>query len=303
MIYYVPIAFILAILGTFLPNPIFIYNLVKKRIKGLTVVFWLKQLIAFIVVFIFSIIFLYIVKRDAIIISTLLISTWISGMVQLFIIISIDEIYILDINGSCDYDETDNLAKSQFVLLLILFIIPILLECSKTIYNYNNTSEAFSSLYSIEEIPNIEDSTNFNNIKLVDGAIPEAPMYRNNTWIYPVIVKSKTVPSPGYIISSTDYDVTFVNSPMNYSPYLTGKNNIYYYCRRILPTKVFFGEAFFEVNPVNGEIYFAQFFGNYKNIIRGGREIQGCIVVNATNGNYKIYKTNSIPEWITGYSF
>lgn len=317
MIYYLPISLILAIFGTFLINPIFVYNLIKKRIWNLTFVFWLKQLLAFIAVFALSTLFLYYVKTDAIKVSTLFVTLWIPAISQILLCNNVTDIFIHkeddeenkdqdddDDENEEDYDENYNSFINYYaVISVVLLVIPILIGCYQFIYNYNHSIESFSLVEGIEKIPNLEEAYLLDHIDLVEGSTISTPIYRNGSWIYPVINNDNKVSSSGYIVlKSGEYDITFVNSSMIYSPYTHNKNNITLYCRRILPTKVLFGEAVFEINPKDGNIYFAQFYGDYENCMRVGRRIEGCILVNASNGSYKVYNKSSIPDWVTGYS-
>ena len=142
MIYYLPISLILAIFGTFLINPIFVYNLIKKRIWNLTFVFWLKQLLAFIAVFALSTLFLYYVKTDAIKVSTLFVTLWIPAISQILLCNNVTDIFIHkeddeenkdqdddDDENEEDYDENYNSFINYYaVISVVLLVIPILFD-------------------------------------------------------------------------------------------------------------------------------------------------------------------------------
>ena len=71
---------------------------------------------------------------------------------------------------------------------------------------------------------------------------------------------------------------------------------------RYVPSAVFFGNVSFQIEPETGDIYFAQFYGDYA-CLRAGRKVEGVILVNASTGKCETHLLNDIPNWVTGVSF
>lgn len=331
MIHYIWICFILAILGTLAVNPVFYFQIFKKRkeyredleeyqLKEKKDVYArepqksdytifddspirliIVQIILFALLFGLSALVLYFDGAVVVRFSTLLAYLWIPGIAQFATctIIAISD----DVGYSC-FNFAEGIFYGALCFTCIFIVISSGIGIHKGVYNYLHPYNNFTIMSEvIKDCPKIDNSVILKEANIADGSQLKDPIYRNDNWIYPVVNYSDHVSSSGYIIVDKDVDlVEFIYRDMNYSPYLKTQNNVVIYLRRLYPDLVFFGEPSFQVNPDGGDIYFCQFYGDYA-CFRAGRNLKGILLVNATTGEYQSYSMGSIPSWVTGISF
>lgn len=326
MIHYLPICFILAILGTLLANPVFYWELFKKRknykkalkefeedekagkraypvrkadysiFDDSPIMLIIGQLVLFAVTFLFSSFILYFQTATTVRVSTILAYLWIPAFSQFA------NWYIID--GSWDSCLSNNISKTFGIISLVLFICSCCVGIHKGVYNYLFPYDDITFMEeNYEEYPTVDEITLLEKADLASGSSLGVPIYRNNSWIYPVENNSSHVDSSGYLVVDLSKDsFIFVEKDISYSPWISSTNNTNLIARRALPSAVFFGSCTFQVEPETGDVYFCKFYGDY-DCFRAGREVEGAMLINATTGEHKCYPMDSIPEWVTGISF
>lgn len=333
MIHYLPICFILALLGTLLVNPALYCSIFKKRkeykealtqakknkqeekkyihnvrksdysifcAKGLTTSLILGQFFAFFVTFAFSIFVLYFYGTIAVKWSTILAYLWIPAIVQF-----LSFFFVWDDNKSCFKSSIENsIAILSFILTVIFLVIPIAIGIHKGAYNYLYPYDDITFMEeNYEGTPVVDVTELLEKANLADGSSLKEPIYRNGNWIYPVANDNSHVTSSGYfVVNSTGENITFVKKDIVYSPWITSRNSINLTVRRKLPSAVLFGDSTFQIEPETGDIYFCTFYGDYA-FFRAGRIVNGAIMINATTGEYTCYSLDELPDWISGISF
>ncbi len=330
MIHYVPICIILAILGTLLVNPTMYYHFFSRRInykKKLAeyeekkakdhwlsapernifcdspILLIIGQTIAFICIFAFCLYGFYSGVPMAVKYSAILAYLWIPGVSQFFNWIS----YIVtDGYSSIDGYISDSIYKACLILAGIFIAISIGVGIHNGVYNYLHTYDDITFMEeNHEEYPTVDETTLLQTANLTAGSTVYSPIYRNGSWIYPVVNNDSNVASSGYFVYSAEKNISFVPKDISYSPWLSTANNVQRVLRRHYPSAVFWGDVSFQIEPETGDIYFAQFYGDYA-CFRAGRKVEGVILVNASNGKCIQYHITHIPDWInwiTGVSF
>lgn len=329
MIHYVPICFILAILGTLLVNPVFYYQLFtkpkeyRKALKEYEdaikegkcpcpikksdycvfdispIKLIIGQLILFILVFLFSSLVLYFGGAVVVRWSTILAYLWIPAISQI-----INWVILSVINTSFAYVIKDSIVNTLLILCVIFIIIPTIIGIHKGVYNYLYPYEHITFMSKeYAEYPTVDEVSLLDKANLAAGSSLKEPIYRNGNWIYPVVNDSSHVTSSGYlVVDSTGKNIHFVAKEIKYSPWIISTNNTDLVARRALPSAVLFGNSSFQIEPVTGDIYFCKFYGDYA-FFRAGRKVEGAILVNSTTGEYTCYPMSKIPDWVTGISF
>ena len=326
MIHYVPICFILAILGTLLANPVFYLELFKKRKKylkalenfeknekagkhvspvrksdysifdGSPEVLIIGQTVVFVSTFLFSVFLLYFATATTVRASTILAYLWIPAFSQFA-----NWFFTADSYYSC---LSRNISKTFGIIALVLFICSCCVGIHKGVYNYLFPYDDITIMEEkYEECPTVDEITLLEKANLADGSSLRAPIYRNNSWIYPVENNNSHVDSSGYLVVDLPNDsFIFVEKDISYSPWATSTNNTDLIARRTMPSAVFFGSCTFQIEPETGDVYFCKFYGDYASF-RAGREVEGAMLINATTGKHECYPLDSIPNWVTGISF
>lgn len=329
MIHYVPICIILAILGTLLVNPTMYYHFFSRRlnykkklaeyekeiaehpnnyiIKPERSIFdafpiWLivGQIVAFIASFGFCLWGFYSGTPMAIKYSAILSYMWVPGLCQLINFI----IYVMT-DGDTSFDGyiSNSIYWTCLILAGIFIVVSIGVGIHIGVYNYQHTYDDITFMEeNYEEYPTVDETTLLQTSNLAAGSELYSPIYRNGNWIYPV-VNSSNVASSGYlVVDSAEENISFVPKDISYSPWLSTANGVQRVARRYAPSAVFFGNVSFQIEPETGDIYFAQFYGDYA-CFRAGRKVEGVILVNASTGECVQYLMKDIPDWVTGVSF
>lgn len=185
---------------------------------------------------------------------------------------------------------------------IVMFVIFIALLIHGGVYNFithvnANTflTEAKVPVISTDVINTLEKEV------LIQGYTIREPINRNGKVIYPLSRSdSDNVSIVGYVELGTDGTPIIVLKDLHYTPYQSGSQNIKYVARDYLPTKQFFGTWSFQLSP-EGDVYFAQMYGKFASL-RGGRIIEGLLLINATTGECSTYQLNEVPNWINGIS-
>lgn len=333
MIHYVPICFILALLGTLLVNPALYYSIFKKRkeykealtqaeknkqeekkyihnvrrsdysifgAKGLTTSLISGQFFTFFITFAFSIFVLYFYGTIAVKWSTILAYLWIPAIVQFLSLL-----FVWDDNKSCFKSSIENsIAILSFILTVIFLVIPIAIGIHKGAYNYLYPYDDITFMEeNYEGTPVVDVTSLLEKANLADGSSLKEPIYRNGNWIYPVSNNSAHVTSSGYLVLDyTGDNITFVKKDIVYSPWTASTNNTGLVARRNLPSAVLFGSSTFQIEPETGDVYFCSFYGNYE-CFRAGRKVEGAMLINATTGECTCYSLDELPDWVSGISF
>ena len=331
MLHYLPICFILAILGTLLVNPALYYSPIyirKKNKQALkekeennkagiyfgektnyTVFFpgnhsltglIVGQIVSFVLLF-FATSLLYFVGPVVLKPSTVLAYLWFPGIVHIFRYLGYNNSFI-DSSFSSEVEEI--IVKASLVLGILFFAIPIAIGCHKGIYNYLYPYTDITFMEEdYQEYPSVDETTLLKEANLAAGSSLKDPVYRNGNWIYPVVNNSSHVESSGYlVVDATTRNISFVPKDIVYSPWVNSRNDVLLLARRLLPSKVFWGFTTFRIDPETEDIYFCIFYGDYA-CFRAGREVEGAILINATTGAYERYPMDEIPAWVTGISF
>lgn len=329
MIHYLPICFILAILGTLLVNPAFYYSRIfirKKNEKALKekkeaeesgkysyvktdytmfyqgnvlpISLLIGQIVTFVLIFLATM-FLYWEGAVVVRFSTILAYLWVPAIAHLIMFL-----ICLCENSSFCGDIEEIIQISSLVIFILFFAISIAIGCHKGIYNYLYPYTDITFMEeNYQEYPGVDETTLLKEADLVAGSSLKEPIYRNGNWIYPVVNNSSHVESSGYlVVDATTQNISFVPKDIVYSPWINSRNNVLLLARRLMPSKVFWGYITFQIDPETGDIYFCIFYGDYA-CFRAGREVEGAILINATSGAYKTYPMDEIPDWVTGISF
>lgn len=136
---------------------------------------------------------------------------------------------------------------------------------------------------------------------LIQGYTLGNPINRDGKVIYPLSRSdSDNVSIAGYVELGTNGTPIIVLKDLHYTPYQRGSQNIRYVARDYLPTKQFFGTWSFQLSP-EGDVYFAEMYGKFASL-RGGRIIEGLLLINATTGECSNYPLSEVPNWINGIS-
>lgn len=322
MIYYLPICFILALLGTLLVNIKLYQQLYLKRkayktalneagskkaiyrsdyrvLNRSLVALIVEQALSFIVCFLASFLLLFILGGVTIRVSTIFAYLWIPAIAQ-YVNCEI-------LSGKVSYfecDVEDSITTFIGFILIIFVAIPILIGCHKGIYNFLYPYDSITFMEeNYKDIPSIDEAALLEKADLSSGSSLEDPIYRNGNWIYPVRNDSSHVASSGYlIVDSTGANISFVPKDIVYSPWTISLTNAEIVTRTKLPSVVFFGDTTFQINPEDGDVYFCRFYGDYA-CFRAGRQVEGVILINATSGECETHPIKEIPDWITGVSF
>lgn len=329
MIHYVPICIILALLGTLLVNPTMYYHFFSRRLnykkklaeyekeraenaycrldKPEISIFdefpiWLivGQTIVFLAIFGFCLWGFYAGTPMAVKYSAILAYMWIPGISQFFNSI----IYAMtDRDSSFDYSISDSIYWTSLILAGIFVVVSIGVGIHIGVYNYQHTYDDITFMEeNYEEYPTVDETTLLQTANLAAGSELYSPIYRNGNWIYPV-VNSSNVASSGYlVVDSAEENISFVPRDISYSPWLSTANGVQRVARRYASSAVFFGDVSFQIEPETGDIYFAQFYGDYA-CFRAGRKVEGVFLINASTGECIQYLMNDIPDWVTGVSF
>lgn len=324
MILYLPICFILAILGTLLANPAFYYHLFqnRKRYKlalknsktirksdysifydgEISIALVIGQCISFVVFFAISAFILC--SMISLRFSTILAYLWIPAFAQLLNLLFWTNHGSVETSFECINNTEDNILRATIILTIIFFIIPIAIGVHKGVYNYLNPYDNITFLEEAYcEYPSVDETKLLEVANIADGSSLEDPIYRNGSWIYPVKNSNSHVSSSGYlIVDSAGKNFTFVAKDIIYSPWSSSKTDIGIVLRKLMPSAVFFGNTTFQVEPGTGDVYFCKFYGDYA-CFRAGRDVKGLILINATTGECQIHPISKIPSWITGISF
>lgn len=331
MIHYVPICFILALLGTLVANPALYYCIFQKRKEykqaleqaekdkqdnkypsdvrksyysifsrekfSFSLVFF--QSLAFLGTFVFCIWALYLEGAVSARWSTILAYLWIPAIIQF-----ISFIVWIENNSSFTYDTESSLADLSLILSIIFIVIPIAIGIHKGVYNYLYPYDNITIMEENYDVtPTVDVTTLLEKANLADGSSLKDPIYRNGNWIYPVSNNTSHVTSSGYlVVDSTGDNITFVQKDIEYSPWIVSTNNINLVARRNLPSAVLFGTATFQIEPQTGDVYFCEFYGDYA-FFRAGRKVEGAMLINAKTGECTCYPINALPNWISGISF
>lgn len=329
MIHYLPICFILAILGTLLVNPAFYYSPIfirKKNEQALkekeetekagkyfcgrtnhTVFYYgnvlpislvVGQFVTFVLIFLAAML-LYWGGPVAVRFSTILAYLWIPAIPHLIM-------FVLCLCGDNSFSESieEIIQISSLVIFILFFAVSIAIGCHKGIYNYLYPYTDITFMEeNYQEYPSVDETTLLKETNLAAGSSLKDPIYRNGNWIYPVVNNSSHVESSGYlVVDATTQNISFVPKDIVYSPWINSRNNVLLLARRLMPSKVFWGYTTFQIDPETEDIYFCIFYGDYA-CFRAGREVEGAILINATSGAYETHPMEEIPSWVTGISF
>lgn len=327
MIHYVPICIILAILGTLLVNPTMYYHFFSRRINykkklaeyeekkaechyldaperniffEFPILLIIGQSICFVIIFVFCISLFYFCGPIAVKYSLIPAYLWLPGLFQFINFLW----YVAAYNDtSFEASISDSIYNTCLILAGIFVVISIGVDIHNNVYNYLHTYEDVTFVEKThKQYPTVNETTLMQTANLAAGSTIYSPIYRNGSWIYPVVNNGSNVASSGYLVYSTEENISFVPKDISYSPWLSTANGVQRVARRYSPSAVFYGDTTFQIEPETGDIYFAQFYGDYA-CFRAGRKVQGVILVNASSGNCETYPLSNIPDWITGVSF
>lgn len=334
MIHYVPICIILALLGTLLVNPTMYYHFFSRRlsykkklaeyekaeveakvkctynrvVKPERSIFdefpiWLivGQIIAFLVSFGFCLFGFYSGTPMAIKYSAILAYMWVPAICQFFNAVIY---FITDGEISFDGRISDSIYWTCLTLAGIFIVVSIGVGIHIGVYNYQHTYDDITFMEeNHEEYPTVDEATLLQTANLAAGSELYSPVYRNGNWVYPVVNSSSNVASSGYlVVDAAEENISFVPKDISYSPWLSTANGVQRVARRYAPSAVFFGDVSFQIEPETGDIYFAQFYGDYA-CFRAGRKVEGVFLINASTGECISYLMEDIPDWVTGVSF
>lgn len=185
---------------------------------------------------------------------------------------------------------------------IAMFVIFIALLIYGEVYNFINHVNATTFLTEAK-VPVIStDVTNtLEKEVLIQGYTIGHPINRDGKVIYPLSrTDSDNVSIAGYVELGTNGTPIIVLKDLHYTPYQSGSQNIKYVARDYLPTKQFFGTWSFQLSP-EGDVYFAKMYGKFVSL-RGGRIIEGLLLINATTGECSTYPLSEVPNWINGIS-
>lgn len=330
MIHYLPICFILALLGTLLVNPTMYYHFFSRRLtykKKLAeyekkrekdryscaikpqrhifdefpILLIVEQVIFFILTFGFCLYGFYSGTPMAIKYSAILAYMWIPGIIQFFNFL----IYMMT-DGETSFDGyiSDSIYWTCLTLAAIFIVVSIGVGIHIGVYNYQHTYDDVTYMEeNHEEYPTVDETTLLQTANLAAGSELYSPVYRNGNWVYPVVNSSSNVASSGYlVIDAAEENISFVPKDISYSPWISTANGVQRVARRYAPSAVFFGDVSFQIEPETGDIYFAQFYGDYA-CFRAGRKVEGVFLINASTGECIPYLMENIPDWVTGVSF
>lgn len=330
MIHYVPICIILALLGTLLVNPTMYYHFFSRRLnykkklaeyeketeehpyryieKPERHIFdefpiWLivGQIIAFLACFGFCLWGFYAGTPMAIKYSAILAYMWIPGLFQ-----AINCMFYAITDGDTSFDSwiSGSIYWTCLILAGIFIVVSIGVCIHTNVYNYQHTYDDITFMEeNHEEYPTVDETTLLKTANLAAGSELYSPIYRNGNWIYPVVNSSSNVASSGYlVVDAAEENISFVPKDISYSPWLSTANGVQRVARRYAPSAVFFGDVSFQIEPETGDIYFAQFYGDYA-CFRAGRKVEGVFLINASTGECVPYLMKDIPDWVTGVSF
>ena len=181
----------------------------------------------------------------------------------------------------------------------VAFAISVILIITSSIYDYNNQKE-LSCVIVEPDVPviSVDISKTLDNLQISDSSDElKPPVYRNGEIIYVLKNGDGASESAGYI-SVKGEDVKFVKYKLKYTPYTESTNAVKYKVREAIPDKIVFGDYSLQ-KADDGTIYFACLYGHHT-FLRGGKEIEGMVYVNATTGETYICSLDDIPSYITG---
>ncbi|MCI8345562.1 MAG: hypothetical protein HFJ42_06385 [Clostridia bacterium] len=330
MIHYVPICIILAILGTLLVNPTMYYHFFSRRINykkklaeyeekkakdhwlsaperniffEFPILLIIGQSICFVIIFVFCISLFYFGGPIAVKYSLIPAYLWLPALFQF-----INFLWYVGAYNDTSFETSisNSIYNTCLILAGIFVVISIGVGIHTDVYNYLHTYEDVTFVEEThKEYPTVNETTLIQTANLATGSTVYSPIYRNGSWIYPVVNNDSNVASSGYFVYSAENNISFVPKDISYSPWLSTANNVQRLLRRREPSAVFWGDVSFQIEPETGDIYFAQFYGDYA-CFRAGRKVEGVILVNASNGKSIQYPITLIPDWIdwvTGVSF
>ena len=181
----------------------------------------------------------------------------------------------------------------------VAFAISFILIISSGIYDNNNQKE-LSSVIVEPDVPviSVDISKTLDNLQISDKYDKlEPPVYRNGEIIYVLKNGDSSSESAGYI-SVKGEEVKFVKFKLKYTPYTESTNAVKYKVREAIPNKIVFGDYSLQ-KAEDGTIYFAFLYGHHT-FLRGGKELEGMVYVNAETGETYTCSLEDIPSFITG---
>lgn len=300
---YLFFSLILATLGTLLINPAlycFLFKCRKAYTKRGIISVTFSQIGLFVLGYILSVSVMLTFHLPACF-STVLAYLWLPAILQC-------------INAFLLYDSNKyfrkkcfkfcNIPRFSLIIAFIFLAISAFIGIHKNIYEYFHQNNSITYMDDdISQIPNISDTILPEYANIIEGSKLGKLVYRNGHWIYPIVSNSSNASSSGYLVLSSDNQfIHFEAHDIIYSPWTESKTNVYLIARDLLPSKVLFGDASFQIKPDSNDVCFAIFYGDYA-CIRAGRQVEGVIIINASTGEHELYPASQIPTWITGISF
>jgi len=200
--------------------------------------------------------------------------------------------------GCLDY-EGFYYPLQHFCYYIVVFLLSIGVLIHGGVYNFNNHVTAHTFVEAEVPVISIDVSSTLEKEVLIQGYTLKAPIYRGGTVIYPMS-RTGNVSIAGYVKLTADGTPVIVRQDLHYTPYQSGSQNIKYVARDFLPTARFFGDWSFQIDE-NGRVYFAHIYGSFASV-RGGRSVEGILLVDAETGRCNTYPINEVPNFVSGIS-
>lgn len=256
--------------------------------------FWVIQIITLVIGLIIFSLWYTLVLPDFTF-SEFLATGWLIGLIHLLCWLVTSE---CDVFGYSD-------AAILFDILAIffgitLFALSLIFNIASGCYGFFNQAQA-NTFIKETEIPvvNVDVLESLNNETVLQGYSFQDAIYRDGRVIIPMS-RGENVEIAGYVEIEDNLKPQVVMKTLRYTPYNTSVYHPSWIARQALPNKIFFGNWSFQLTP-DGDVYFVQMYGTHA-WLRGGRNIQGIVMVNAENGNVSTCSVSDAPTWIEGIS-
>lgn len=258
------------------------------------VAFWVIQIIALVIgLIIFSL--WYTLELPDFTFSEFLATGWLIGIIHLISwLITIE----CDVFG---YGDSSNLFDALAMFFSItLLALSLIFNIASGCYSFFNQAQA-NTFIKEAEIPvvNIDVLQSISTETVFKGYSFENAIYRDGRVIVPMS-RGENVEIAGYVEIKDNLTPQVVLKTLRYTPYNTSTHHPEWVARQALPSKIFFGGWSFQLTP-EGDVYFVQMYGTHA-WLRGGRNIQGIVMVNAEDGSVSTCSLSDAPNWIEGIS-
>lgn len=256
--------------------------------------FWVIQIIFLLIALvIFSL--WYILGLPDFTFSELLATGWLIGIMHFFSWFFTEE---------CDcfesYTSPDLFSTFGFFFGITIFALSLLFNIASGCYSFSHQAqtntfikEAEIPVVSIDVLESLDEEIIFQNYSFKDA------IYRDGTVIIPMS-RSENVEIAGYIEIKDNLTPQVVMKTLRYTPYNSSTNHPEWIARQALTNKIFFGGWSFQLTPEK-DVYFVQMYGSHA-WLRGGRKIEGIVMVNAETGKLSTCALSDAPAWIEGIS-